>query len=125
MPWLPTSASEEIDRIEFTFWFTTVICIGVFSVVASAILYSILKFRVPPRTRPTGRLSTATPASRSLDGGSGGPRHGDLDRERVVLAKNDDPGPNPLRIAVTAQQFAWQFEYPGDEKSRPGGSCSR
>ena len=29
VPWLPTSASEQMDRIEFTFWFTTVICIGV------------------------------------------------------------------------------------------------
>jgi cytochrome c oxidase subunit 2 len=32
-----------------------------------------------------------------------------------VLARNDDHGPNPLRIAVTAQQFAWRFEYPGKE----------
>ena len=34
----------------------------------------------------------------------------------VVLAKNDDAGPNPLRIDVTAQQFAWTFEYPGESK---------
>jgi cytochrome c oxidase subunit 2 len=38
----------------------------------------------------------------------------------VVLAKNDDAGPNPLRIAVTAQQFAWKFEYPGDGKCPSG-----
>ena len=32
--WLPTSASEEMDRITFVFWFTTVICIVVFAIVA-------------------------------------------------------------------------------------------
>ena len=26
--WLPTSASEEMDRITFVYWFATVICIG-------------------------------------------------------------------------------------------------
>ena len=29
-----------------------------------------------------------------------------------MLAKNDDAGADPIRIAVTAQQFAWKFEYP-------------
>ena len=37
-----------------------------------------------------------------------------------MLAKNDDAGPNPLRIAVTAQQFAWRFEYPGETKFTSG-----
>jgi cytochrome c oxidase subunit 2 len=54
IPWLPTSASEEMDRIEFTFWFTTVICIGVFSVVAAAIIYSVLKFRAQPDDETDG-----------------------------------------------------------------------
>jgi cytochrome c oxidase subunit II len=117
VPWLPTSASEEMDRIEFTFWFTTVICIAVFSVVAAAIVYSVLKFRVQPE-----------------DDSDGPPIHGHTGLEivwtaipavlvtaisiasAIVLAKNDDTGPNPLRIAVTAQQFAWKFEYPGKSK---------
>ena len=117
VPWLPTSASEEMDRIEFTFWFTTVICIGVFAVVASAIVYSVLNFRVQPE-----------------DESDGPPIHGHTGLEivwtaipavlvtaiaivsAIVLAKNDDAGPNPLRISVTAQQFAWKFEYPGDDK---------
>ena len=66
VPWLPTSASEQMDRIEFTFWFTTVICIAVFSVVAAVILYSILNFRVQPDDE-LGRAarSTGTPGSRS------------------------------------------------------------
>ena len=121
VPWLPTSASEEMDRIEFTFWFTTVICIGVFAVVAAAIVYSVLKFRAQPE-----------------DDSDGPPIHGHTGLEivwtaipavlvtaisivsAVVLAKNDDTGPNPLRIAVTAQQFAWEFEYPGDSKVTSG-----
>jgi cytochrome c oxidase subunit 2 len=121
VPWLPTSASEEMDRIEFTFWFTTVICIGVFSVVAAAIIYSILNFRVQPE-----------------DESDGPPIHGHTGLEivwtavpavlvtaiaivsAIVLARNDDAGPNPIRIAVTAQQFAWRFEYPGDKKLTSG-----
>jgi cytochrome c oxidase subunit II len=113
VPWLPTSASEEMDRIEFTFWFTTVICIGIFAIVAAAIMYSVLKFRAaddderdgPPVHGHTGLeiVWTAIPAVLvtliSIVSG-------------VVLAKNDDAGKNPLRIAVTAQQFAWKFEYP-------------
>jgi cytochrome c oxidase subunit II len=121
VPWLPTSASEEMDRIEFTFWFTTVICIAVFAVVAAAIVYSVLKFRVQPE-----------------DESDGPPIHGHTGLEivwtaipavlvtaisvvsAVVLAQNDDAGPNPLRIAVTAQQFAWKFEYPGEAKVTSG-----
>ena len=121
VPWLPTSASEEMDRIEFTFWFTTIICIAVFAVVAAAIMYSVLKFRAPPE-----------------DDADGPPIHGHTGLEivwtaipavlvtaisvvsAIVLAKNDDAGPNPIRIAVTAQQFAWKFEYPGDQKLTSG-----
>ena len=121
VPWLPTSASEEMDRIEFTFWFTTVICIAVFAVVAAVIAYSILNFRVRPE-----------------DESDGPPIHGHTGVEivwtaipavlvtaisivsAIVLAKNDDAGPNPIRIAVTAQQFAWKFEYPGDAKLTSG-----
>lgn len=117
VPWLPDSASKEFDRIEFTFWFTTVICIGVFAVVAAVIVYSVLKFRVQPE-----------------DESDGPPIHGHTGIEivwtaipailvtaisvvsAVVLTKNDDAGPNPIRIAVTAQQFAWRFEYPGEPK---------
>ena len=121
VPWLPTSASEEMDRIEFTFWFTTIICIAVFAVVAAAIMYSVLKFRASPE-----------------DDSDGPPIHGHTGLEivwtaiptilvtaisvvsAIVLAKNDDAGGNPIRIAVTAQQFAWKFEYPGEQKLTSG-----
>jgi len=87
------------------------------AVVAAAIVYSVLKFRVQPD-----------------DDTDGPPIHGHTGLEivwtaipailvtaisvvsAIVLARNDDAGKNPLRIAVTAQQFAWKFEYPGQEK---------
>jgi cytochrome c oxidase subunit 2 len=115
VPWLPDSASEEMDRIVFTFWFTTAICIGIFAIVAAVIVYCVLKFRAPED-----------------DDADGPPIHGHTGLEivwtavpavlvtaisvvsAVVLAKNDDAGENPLRIGVTAQQFAWSFEYPGE-----------
>ena len=96
VPWLPTSASEEMDRIEFTFWFTTIICIGVFAVVAAAIIYSVLKFRAQPE-----------------DDSDGPPIHGHTGLEivwtaipavlvtaisvvsAIVLAKNEDAGAEP------------------------------
>ena len=38
IPWLPVSASEQRDRIDFTFWLATGICIFIFAVVVSGIL---------------------------------------------------------------------------------------
>jgi cytochrome c oxidase subunit 2 len=116
VPWLPTSASEEMDRIEFTFWFTTVICIAIFAIVSAVIIYAVLNFRAaeddeedgPPVHGHTGIeiIWTAVPAVlvTAISVVSA-----------IVLAKNDDAGANPLRIAVTAQQFAWKFEYPAAE----------
>jgi len=46
--WLPVAASEEAKRIHFVYWFATVICIGVFSVVAAVLTYCVLKFRAAP-----------------------------------------------------------------------------
>ena len=37
--WLPTSASRQMDRITFVYWFATVICIGIFAVVMAVIVY--------------------------------------------------------------------------------------
>src|SRR3972149_3063012 len=48
IPWLPPSASEQRDRIDFTFWLATGISIFIFAVVVSAILFSVVKFRARP-----------------------------------------------------------------------------
>jgi cytochrome c oxidase subunit 2 len=121
VPWLPHAASKQAGRIDFVFWFVTTICIAIFALVAAVILYAVVKFRAAPD-----------------DDSDGPPIHGHTGLEiawtaipavlvtaisivsAIVLAKNDDAGPNPLRIAVTAQQFAWRFEYPGDAKATSG-----
>jgi cytochrome c oxidase subunit 2 len=113
VPWLPVDAGQEAGRIHFVFWFTTVICIAVFSVVAAVLAYSVWKFRAGPD-----------------DDSDGPPVHGHTGIEiawtavpavlvtaisivsAIVLAENGNAGPNPLKITVTAQQFAWSFTYP-------------
>ena len=111
--WLPPAASEQADRIHFVFWYVTVICIVIYAIVISVLVYSAWKFRVGP------------------DDDSDGPStHGHTGLEiawtaipfalvtsmaivsAIVLARNDHTGKNPLHVEVTAQQFAWSFKYP-------------
>jgi len=113
IPWLPDPASKQMDRIEFAYWFATVICIGIFAVVMGVLLYSIFAFRVAP------------------DDDSDGPSiHGNTNLEiawtvvpavlviaigvlsAVILSQNGNAGTNPMTIKVIAQQFTWRFEYP-------------
>jgi cytochrome c oxidase subunit 2 len=113
IPWLPTAAGKEADRIHYVYWFTTTIAIAVFAVVTAVLLYSIWKFRAGPD-----------------DDSDGPPIHGHTTLEivwtaipavlvtaisivsAVVLAENGHAGADPLQIHVKAQQFAWQFTYP-------------
>ena len=119
--WLPTSASEEMDRIEFVYWFATVICIAVFALVMAVLIYSVMAFRSPPE-----------------DESDGPPIHGNTGLEvawtvvpailviaigvlsAFVLSKNGEAGPNPLNVKVFAQQFAWRFVYPDDGGIKSG-----
>jgi cytochrome c oxidase subunit II len=113
VPWLPPVASKERDRIDFVFWFTTAICIGIFALVAAVILYSVVKFRArpdddsdgPPIHGHTGLeiVWTAIPAMlvTAISIVSG-----------VVLTKNDHIPKDRLIVDVTAQQFVWSFKYP-------------
>jgi cytochrome c oxidase subunit 2 len=114
VPWLPPNASEERDGIDLVFWFTTAICIAIFALVGSVILYSVVKFRVRPD-----------------DDSDGPPIHGHTGIEIVwttipailvtaisvisgiVLVQNDRADPGKLDVNVTARQFAWTFSYPG------------
>src|SRR5262245_6334956 len=116
--WLPSSASEEMNRITFTFWFATVICIAIFSLVIAVIVYSVIAFRAQPDDDTDGppihgntRLEviwTVVPAVLVIAIGV---------VSAVVLSKNADAGANPLKIKVFAQQFAWRFVYPGNVRS--------
>ena len=111
--WLPTSASRQMDRITFVYWFATVICIGIFAVVMAVIVYSVWHFRAQPD-----------------DESDGPPIHGHTGLEigwtvvpallviaigvvsAIVLSQNGRAGANPLHVNVTAQQFEWSFAYP-------------
>ena len=122
IPWLPDPASKQAGRIDFVFWFVTVICIAIFALVAAVIVYAVFKFRAAPD-----------------DDTDGPPIHGHTGLEivwtavpaalvtaisivsAVVLSQNEHvsraaTGVDPLKpvvIDVTAQQFAWSFKYPG------------
>jgi cytochrome c oxidase subunit 2 len=113
IPWLPTPASKEADRIDFVFWFVSGISIAIFALVAAVILYAIVRFRARPD-----------------DDSDGAPIHGHTGLEivwtavpailvtaisvasAVALAQNDRLPKRHLQVNVTAQQFAWSFEYP-------------
>ena len=113
IPWLPDQASEEADWIDFVFWFTTVICIMIFALVAAVTLYSVFKFRVRPD-----------------DDSDGPPIHGHTGLEivwtavpailvtaiavvsSVALAQNESIPDDHLTVEVTARQFVWRFKYP-------------
>lgn len=110
--WLPTSASEEFDRIQDVYWFATWISIGVFSLVAAVVVYSVWKWRVPDD-----------------DDADGPPIHGHTGLEiawtavpavlviaigivsAVVLSQNGEAASRQLRINAVGQQFAWKFVY--------------
>ena len=113
IPWLPPVASKERHRIDIVFWFTTAICIGIFTLVASIVVYSLIKFRAPPGDDTDGPpihghtglevVWTAVPAilvtAIAIISG-------------VVLVQNGRAGSNHLTVDVLARQFEWSFKYP-------------
>ncbi len=119
--WLPTSASEEFDRIQGIYWFATVISIGIFALVAAVIVYSVWKWRVPldddadgpPIHGHTGLeiAWTAVPAALVIAIGV---------VSAIVLSRNGDAGPRPLEVQAIGQQFAWKFVYTDYENRQTG-----
>ena len=110
--WLPTSASEEFDRIQAVYWFATVISIGIFALVAAVIVYSVWKWRVPldddadgpPIHGHTGLeiAWTAVPAVLVIAIGV---------VSAIVLARNSEAGNATIQVNAVGQQFAWKFVY--------------
>ena len=117
-PWLPEQASEQRERIDLVFWITTAICIAIFALVASVTIYAGWRFRAHPD-----------------DDSDGAPIHGHTGLEivwtavpavlvtfiavisAIVIAQNERTSEGDLEIGVTAQQFAWSFEYPNGFRS--------
>ena len=110
--WLPTSASEEFDRIQDIYWFATVISIGIFSLVSAVVVFSVWKWRVPldddadgpPIHGHTGLeiAWTAVPAVLVIAIGI---------VSAIVLARNGEAGTRPLEVQAIGQQFTWKFVY--------------
>jgi cytochrome c oxidase subunit 2 len=113
IPWLPDPASEQMKRIEDVYWFATIICIGIFALVVSVLIYSVMTFRAAPEDESDGPsihghtgleiVWTVVPAILVIAIGV---------VSAVVLSQNGDKGSNPMTIRVFAQQFSWRFEYP-------------
>ena len=119
--WLPTSASEEFDRIQDIYWFATVMSIVIFSLVSAVVVFSVWKWRVPPD-----------------DDAEGPPIHGHTGLEIVwtavpailvialgivsafVLSENGKASDNALQVTAIGQQFAWKFEYPDNGGVKSG-----
>jgi cytochrome c oxidase subunit II len=113
VPWLPEQVSVQRERIDFLFWLTTWISVGIWALVVAIIVYAVVKFRVRPD-----------------DDSDGAPIHGHTGLEivwtavptllvvvigvasAVVLWRNDRAADDALVVRVTSQQFAWTFEYP-------------
>jgi len=116
--WLPTSASEEFDRIQDIYWFATVISIAIFSLVSAVVVFSVWKWRVPadddedgpPIHGHTGleMAWTAIPAVLVIAIGV---------VSAVVLARNGEAGNRPLEVQAIGQQFTWKFVYSDDVTS--------
>jgi cytochrome c oxidase subunit 2 len=113
IPWLPDPASEQMKRIEDVYWFATIICIGIFALVMSVLIYSVMTFRAAPEDESDGPsihghtgleiVWTVVPAILVIAIGV---------VSAVVLSQNGDAGKNPMTVKVFAQQFSWRFEYP-------------
>jgi cytochrome c oxidase subunit 2 len=118
---MPVTASKQAERIEFTYWFATVISLFVFAVVAAILIYALINFRVKDPN----------------DWSDGPPIHGHTGIEviwtiiptvlvtaicivsAVVLTQNSNAGSAPLKVDVVAQQFAWSFSYDGGKTYYP------
>jgi cytochrome c oxidase subunit II len=116
IPWLPDEASREAGLIDNAFWLVTIICAAVFAVVAGVSVYAVYKFRAPP-----GDLE------------DGSPIHGHTGLEivwtvvpialvvaiavysGVALGQAEEIPEDHTVIEIRAQQFAWNFTYPGVE----------
>jgi cytochrome c oxidase subunit 2 len=117
VPWLPLDASRQAGRLDFAIWFATIISLVVFSFVSTVLIYAIIHFRVPAHDFSE----------------DGPPVHGNTRLEvawttipfflvlsiaiasAIVLHDNGLAGPNPLKVTVIGQQFAWTFQYPNGQ----------
>jgi cytochrome c oxidase subunit 2 len=114
--WIPQQASEQAERVDPLMWFVVWASVVIFTLVAVVLVYCAWRFRAAPG-----------------DESDGPPVHGNTTLEIVwtvvptlllvvmavwaylVLVDNEALADDRLVVDVTAQQFAWDFTYPGGE----------
>jgi len=112
--WFPAQASTQAANTDRLYHVLILASIPIFVTVVAVILYSVWQFRMRPGQElqdgppihGNTRLEvvwTAIPAVLLL---------GLVGYSFVVLHKNEQKPAREIRIGVTAQQFAWTFQYP-------------
>lgn len=114
--WIPIQAAEQAERVDSLMWFVVWASVAIFTLVTVVLVYSAWRFRAAPG-----------------DESDGPPVHGNTKLEIVwtlvptvllavmavwaylVLSDNEALAQDRLVVDVTAQQFAWDFTYPGGE----------
>jgi cytochrome c oxidase subunit 2 len=112
--WFPATASTQAGNTDTLYHVLVIASIPIFVVVVTVILYSVWQFRMRPgeelkdgppihgNTR-LEVLWTAMPAVLLL---------GLVGYSFVVLHDNEAKPAREIQIGVTAQQFAWTYQYP-------------
>jgi cytochrome c oxidase subunit II len=112
--WFPVEASTQARNTDLLYHVLVIACIPIFVLVVTVILYSAWQFRMKPgeelKDGPpihgNTRLEvfwTAIPAVLLL---------GLVSYSFVVLRDNEKKPASEIQVGVTAQQFAWSFQYP-------------
>ncbi len=114
--WLPVQASAQAGRVDHLMWFVVWSSVAIFTLVATVVVYSAIRFRAKPG-----------------DESDGPPTHGNTKLEIIwtvapaillavvavwaylVLSDNEALAKDRVVINVTAQQFAWEFYYPAGQ----------
>jgi cytochrome c oxidase subunit 2 len=112
--WFPVQASTQAHNTDTLYHVLVIACVPIFVLVVSVILYCAWQFRMKPgeelKDGPpihgNTRLEviwTAIPAALLL---------GMVSYSFVVLHENEKQPAQEMKVGVTAQQFAWTFQYP-------------
>jgi cytochrome c oxidase subunit 2 len=114
IPWFPKKGSTQAGSIRTLYDVLLIVCIPIFVLVMTVVLFSILRYRM----RPGEELK------------DGPPIHGNTRLEVIwtalpallilslciysfiVLRQTEDSKPREMTIDVTARQFAFEFTYP-------------
>jgi cytochrome c oxidase subunit 2 len=118
IPWLPDASSKEAGKIDAVYWLVAIICAIIFALVAGVSIYAGWRFRAAPDDDEDGApihghtgleiTWTAIPAAlvTAMSVFSG-----------LALADIENIPDKHRTIHVTAQQFAWSFEYDGLDRT--------